>query len=510
MSAGTPIRPREGAPTPENAEAHDTGRSAESNARGAFANKSLSNAQRFLRDAAEKSADLVHREIIRKGMESYDVAHAKGRSRFAFWEAARQRCQEIKREAVNHLDQYLLEFEKNVIAHGGHVFWASTSEEACQYIADLAVRNSVKTVVKSKSMVTEEIHLAGALEKVGCTVWETDLGEYIVQLRNEGPYHIVTPAMHLNRQQIAELFREKFEEPNLSDDPQELVAAARRRLRKAFFAAEMGISGANFLVADAGVIAISTNEGNARLSTSVPRIHVAVTGIEKVVPKLEDLATLWPVLATSGTGQPITTYGTLIGGPRRPGEADGPEEFHVVLVDNGRSGLLASKEEREVLHCIRCGACLNICPVFRHIGGHSYGTPYPGPIGSVLVPRLEGEKFEHLSYATTLCGACTSVCPVKINLHHHLLENRRDFTEAGHTTASQRLEFKLFRTAMTNPALYKLGGWFMRTSLRLLYALGLSGSVLDPLREWNRGRATIPLPKKSFRAIWKKELDRGE
>jgi L-lactate dehydrogenase complex protein LldF len=222
------------------------------------------------------------------------------------------------------------------------------------------------------------------------------------------------------------------------------------------------------------------------------------------------LATLWPVLATSGTGQPITTYGTLIGGPRRPGEADGPEEFHVVLVDNGRSSLLASKEEREVLHCIRCGACLNICPVFRHIGGHSYGTPYPGPIGSVLVPRLEGEKFEHLSYATTLCGACTSVCPVKIDLHHHLLENRRDFTEAGHGGASQRFQFKMFKTAMMNPTIYKMGGWFTRKSLRLLYALGLSGSVLDPLREWNRGRATIPMASRSFRAIWKKELDRGE
>jgi L-lactate dehydrogenase complex protein LldF len=505
MSAGTTQGPGAGAPTPQNAEAHDSGRSATSNAHG-----SLSNAQRFLRDAAEKSADLVHREIIRKGMDSYDVAHTKGKTRFAFWDAARQRCQEIKREAVNHLDQYLLEFEKNVIAHGGHVFWAATSEEACQYIADLAVKHKVKTVVKSKSMVTEEIHLAGALEKVGCTVWETDLGEYIVQLRNEGPYHIVTPAMHLNRKQIGDLFRDKFNEPDLTDDPQELVAAARRKLRKAFFAAEMGISGANFLVADAGCIAISTNEGNGRLSTGVPRIHVAVTGIEKMIPKLEDLATLWPVLATSGTGQPITTYGTLIGGPRKPGEADGPEEFHVVLVDNGRSSLLASKEEREVLHCIRCGACLNICPVFRHIGGHSYGTPYPGPIGSVLVPRLEGEKFEHLSSASTLCGACTSVCPVKIDLHHHLLENRRDFTEAGHGSAGDRFQFKMFKTAMVNPSLYRVGGWLMRKSLRLLYALGLSGSVLDPLRKWNKGRSTIPLASQSFRAIWKKELDRGE
>src|SRR5216684_4702489 len=502
MSTGTTPKPTQGAPTAQNAGAHDTGRSAESNARG-----SLTNAQRFLRDAAEKSADLVHREIIRKGMESYDVAHAKGRSRFAFWEAARQRCQEIKREAVNHLDQYLLEFEKNVIAHGGHVFWAATSEEACQYVADLAVKHSVKTVVKSKSMVTEEIHLAGALEKVGCTVWETDLGEYIVQLRNEGPYHIVTPAMHLNRQQIGDLFRDKFDEPNLSNDPQELVAAARRKLRKAFFAAEMGISGANFLVADAGCIAISTNEGNGRLSTGVPRIHVAVTGIEKVIPKLEDLATLWPVLATSGTGQPITTYGTLIGGPRRPGEADGPEEFHVVLVDNGRSSLLANADEREVLHCIRCGACLNICPVYRHIGGHTYGTTYPGPIGSVLTPHLSGiREFQHLSYASSLCGACTSVCPVKIDLHHHLLHNRRNAARAGTTKFSERIMFRVWRYIILHPQIYALTGWLARRTLRLFYGLGLAGSVVDPMRVWNRRRSAVPLPSESFRTRWRKGL----
>ena len=463
-------------------------------------------AEKFLRDAAEKSADLVHREIIRKGMESYDAAHMKGRARFADWEAARQRCQEIKRDAINNLDKYLLQFEEKVIEHGGTVYWAATSEEACQYVTELAQRHKVKTVVKSKSMVTEEIHLGKALEKIGCTVWETDLGEYIVQLRGEGPYHIVTPAMHLNRQQIAELFRDKLEEPDLSDDPQKLVAAAARKLRKAFFSAEMGISGANFLIADSGVIAINTNEGNGRLTTSVPRVHVAVTGIEKILPRLEDLATFWPVLATSGTGQPITTYATLIGGPRRPGEADGPQEFHVVLVDNGRSSLLAHEEEREVLHCIRCGACLNICPVFRHIGGHTYGHPYPGPIGSVLVPRLAGEKYEHLSYASSLCGACTSVCPVKIDLHHHLLHNRRDFTKAGNTKLGDRLKFRLWSAAMRSPKLYALGGWLTRKSLRAIYGLGMSGGILDPMRKWNRSRAGVPLPKESFRARWKKDL----
>ena len=464
-------------------------------------------AQRFLQDAAVKSADLVHREIILHGLESYDAAVLRGRARFKDWEAARQRCQEIKWEAVNHLDRYLLQFEERVIAHGGHVFWAANGEEACNYIKNLASRHGVRTVVKSKSMVTEEIHLSPALEKAGIKVWETDLGEFIVQLRNEPPYHIVTPAMHLNRGQISELFREKLGEEIHGDDPAELVAAARRKLRRAFFAAEMGISGANFLVADSGLIALSTNEGNGRLCTSLPRIHVAVTGIEKVIPRLEDLAYLWPVLATSGTGQPITTYSTLIGGPRKPGEPDGPEEFHVVLVDNGRSNLLADAEQREVLHCIRCGACLNICPVFRHIGGHSYGTTYQGPIGSVLTPHLRGiSDFQHLSYASSLCGACTSVCPVKIDLHHHLLHNRRNAARAGTTKLSERIMFRTWRYIILHPRIYALTGWLARRTLRLFYGLGLAGSVVDPMRVWNRRRSAVPLPSESFRTRWRKGL----
>ncbi len=463
-------------------------------------------AQRFLRDAAAKSADLVHREIIRKNMESYDAAHLKGRARFQDWEAARRRCQEIKREAIGHLDRYLLQFEEKVVARGGHVFWAEDAEQACRYICDLAEQRGVKTVVKSKSMVTEEIELSAELEKIGVKAWETDLGEYIVQLRHEPPYHIVTPAMHLNRKQIGDLFRRELE-PNLSDDPAELMAAARRKLRQAFFSAEMGISGANFIVADVGAIAISTNEGNGRLTTSLPRVHVAVTGIEKIIPRLEDLATLWPVLATSGTGQPITTYSTLIGGPRRPGEVDGPEEFHVVLVDNGRSRLLenANAEEREVLHCIRCGACLNICPVYRHIGGHAYGTIYGGPIGSALTPHLRGREFAHLSSASSLCGACTSVCPVRIDLHRHLLHNRRDFVNAGITKFGERMMFSMWSAAMQRPWLYSAGGTLARLALRTLYALGLAGSALDPMRAWNHQRTPVPLPKQSFRARWKRE-----
>ncbi len=461
-------------------------------------------AHEFLRSAAEKSADLAHRQIIRRGIDSYNAANERGRSRFLDWEAARLRCQEIKWEAVNNLDRYLLEFEQRVKDRGGHVFWAENSKEARQYIADLATARGVRKVVKSKSMVSEEIHLGPALEKLGIKVVETDLGEYIVQLRNETPYHIVTPAMHLNRTQIAALFKEKLGDVD-TDDPQQLVAAARRALRRDFFSAEMGISGANFLVADAGMIALTTNEGNGRLCTSVPRIHVVLSGIEKVIPRLQDLATLWPVLATAGTGQPITCYSTLAGGPRQPNEVDGPEEFHVVLVDNGRSELLANVEEREVLHCIRCGACINACPVFRTVGGHSYGTTYMGPIGSVLTPRLRGlNEFQHLSYASSLCGACTDVCPVKINLHHHLLHSRRDAVNASDRPWSERIGFMLWRWAVEDGRRFRAAGWLARLGMRVVHGLRLDGTVLDPARPWNKNHAAPLAPAKSFRALWGK------
>jgi len=461
-------------------------------------------AQEFLRRAAERAADLTHRQMLRAGMDHYQANFAKGRGRFADWEAARQRCHEIKWEGVNHLDKYLLEFEARVKERGGRVFWAENSEEARNYVVNLAASRGVRRVVKSKSMVTEEIHLSPALEKAGMEVFETDLGEFIVQLRNEPPYHIVMPAMHLTHAQIAKLFHEKLSDV-AGDDPVSLVAAARQALRRAFFSAEMGISGANFLVADSGLVAITTNEGNGRLCVSLPRIQVAVTGIEKVIPRLRDLAVLWPTLATAGTGQAITTYNTLVGGPRRPGEPDGPEEFHVILLDNGRSELLADAEQRDVLYCIRCGACLNTCPVFRAIGGHSYGTTYPGPIGSVLAPHLRGPEFAHLSYASSLCGACTDICPVKVDLHHHLLHNRRNAVNAGRGRFGERLGFKLWRWAMAGARRFELVGGVVRATLRALYALGLEGTALDPARAWTRNHAAPAIPRASFRKLWREK-----
>jgi L-lactate dehydrogenase complex protein LldF len=463
-------------------------------------------AQDFLRSAAEKSANLTHRHILRKGIDTYNTAVNRGLARFMNWEAARQKCHEIKFEAINHLDRYLLEFEQHLKERGGHVFWAQNGEDARKYITDLAKRHNVRTIVKSKSMVTEEIHLTAALEAQQIKVFETDLGEFIVQLRGEPPYHIVTPAMHLTRDDIAALFKEKLGDVD-TNDPQELVAAARRALRKAFFSAEMGITGANFLIADSGMIAITTNEGNADLGVSLPKIHVAVVGIEKVIPRLQDLALFWPVLATSGTGQPITCYNTLIGGPRGPKEFAGPEEFHVVLLDNGRTELLADPEQRDALHCIRCGACLNACPVYRTVGGHTYGTTYSGPIGSVLTPHLRGiHEFSHLSYASSLCGACTDVCPVKIDLHHHLLHNRRNAVAADERPRGERSEFNLFRWVMQNSRRLAAFGALGRNSMRMIYALGLAGTPLDPTRRWTKMHAAPSIPKKSFRSQWKSTL----
>jgi L-lactate dehydrogenase complex protein LldF len=454
-------------------------------------------AQEFLKWATNKSSDLRHRQVVRKNIDHYEAAMVRILPKFLNHEAVRDRGAKIRHEALENLDQYLLQFEELVKSRGGKVFWAENADEARQYVTNLARDRGVKRVVKSKSMVTEEIHLTPALEKVGCEVFETDLGEFIVQLRKEPPYHIVTPAMHLSRGDIAELFREKLSGVT-SDDPQELVAVARRTLREAFFSAEMGITGANFLVADSGMVAITTNEGNARLGTALPKIHVVVTGIEKVIPRLSDLAVLWPSLTYSATGRVLTAYKTLIGGPRQSGEVDGPEEFHVVLLDNGRSELLADVEQRDVLRCIRCGACLNACPVYQQIGGHAYGTTYQGPIGSVLTPHLRGPEYDHLSYASSLCGKCTSVCPVKVDLHHHLLQNRRNTAQSGRKPWTERLAFRGWRWMMMSQTRFALFSRMGRSGLRLLTAMGA-----NPLRKWTAYRAAPDLPTKSFRDMWR-------
>jgi L-lactate dehydrogenase complex protein LldF len=467
----------------------------------------MSQAQRIFDRAAERAArDRPQQEIIRKSLVTYHAAVEAGRARFANWDEARALCHAIKADAVAHLDTHLLRFEEQVQKRGGHVFWAETAAEACDYILNLAKRHAARLVIKSKSMVSEEVRLTPALEAAGIETVETDLGEFIVQLRHEPPYHIVTPAMHLRREQIAELFQRELHTPPGAETAEELAGASRVALRQKFLSADMGITGANFLIADEGLVAITENEGNARLSSSLPRVHVVLTGIEKVLPRLTDLALFWPVLSTAGTGQAITCYNSLIGGPRRAGEADGPEEFHVVLLDNGRTNVLADAERREILHCIRCGACLNVCPVFNMIGGHAYGTTYPGPIGAALLPMLRGlEGFGHLSYASSLCGACAEICPVEIDLHHHFIQNRRDMATRRLRPSRERKALGIWRWAASDARRFERAGNLLRRLLRFRSAALPEGGHFDPLRAWTRHRALPPAPAESFRQWWRRE-----
>lgn len=463
----------------------------------------LSPAEYFTTHAVQKADDLRHRQILRKATGTYYAAVAKAKARFVDHEEARRRAAAIKRDAVEHLDRYLLEFEANVQKNGGNVHWAQTGEDAVRILLGIAKAAGVTHVVKSKSMATEEVHLNEHFEEAGIEPIETDLGEYICQLRGEPPYHIVTPVMHLTKSDIADTF-ESVLGVERTEVAEQLALIAREKLRTEFSTAGMGVTGANFLVADVGMIAITENEGNARLSFSLPRVHVALVGIEKVVPRLEDLALLWPMLATSGTGQHLTCYNSVIGGPRKNGEFDGPSEFHVILMDNGRTKLLADPEQREAAHCIRCGACLNVCPIFKSVGGHSYGTTYQGPIGSVITPHLRGlEEWKHLSYASSLCGHCTEVCPVKIDIHHHLLHNRRNAVAAGFTSWRERTLFRMWLWGMMTPRRYRWLGRLARWGQTLYFALRLDrGWIRTPVDAWTKTRTLPRLAKRSFREEW--------
>lgn len=455
--------------------------------------------QKFHHDAREVSRDLRHRGLIRKALGGYYIKRDEQKARFASWAEARTEAASIKYEAVNHLDRYLTELADKLEANGARVFWASDGKEASAYISRVAKEGGVRRIIKSKTMTGEEIHLGQALDQEGFEVVESDLGEYIVQLREEAPYHIVFPAMHLTRQEISRTFEEKLgSEP--SDSPEELTMVARGVMRRKFCEADMGISGANFAVAETGMISITENEGNARLSTGLPDIHVVILGIEKIVPRLEDLALMLPMLATAGAGQPITCYNTMIGGPRGEGECDGPREMHVVLLDNRRTELLADPEQRDALHCIRCGACLNVCPIFKNVGGHTYNTTYQGPIGSVITPHLRGlQSWKHLSAASSLCGACSETCPVKIDLHHHLLQSRRNAMRAK-PRWWEKLLWQGFDFLMSRPALYRMGAPLNR--LNAVFYPWIEGRAIDPLRCWTGSRAFPKAPGKSFQEIW--------
>ena len=454
--------------------------------------------KQFLHDAAEHVRDTGHRDFVRRALGGYYVSRDTQKARFRDWEQARDAASLAKWSAVNRLDELLPEFVAAFEARGGQVHWARDATEARAIILGLLADADAKAVIKSKCMTSEEIHLNAALEEAGYGVVESDLGEFIQQLRGEPPYHFVFPCMHVRRDEISDLFGKHLgTEP--TDSPEELTMIARRHLRRLYVEADVGITGANFLVAETGQISITENEGNARLTAALPRIHIAIAGIEKLVARLDDLAVLLPMLATAGSGQPMTCYNTLYGGPRQAGECDGPEAMHLVLLDNGRTALLADAEQRDALQCIRCGACLNVCPIFKNVGGFTYGTTYQGPIGSVITPHLRGlAEWNHLSGASSLCGACTDACPVRIDIHHHLLHNRRN---AARTAPSrlERLGQRAFAFIARRPWLFAAGGWLFRKTLPLAKALRP-----PPLSAWLATRDLPAAPRQSFRAAWRR------
>ncbi len=457
-------------------------------------------AAQFQEQSAVITRDLRHRNLIQTALGKYEVQRKKRASAYQSWPSARQLAAETKWDAINHLDRYLEEFTRKIEARGTKVHWATTAAQARDIILGIIRGKKARCIVKSKAMTAEEIHLNDALERDGFEVVESDLGEYIVQLRKEPPYHIVFPAMHLTRHDISELFeRELGSAP--TDNPEELTMIARRALRKKYITADIGITGANFAVAETGMISITENEGNARLTAALPRTMISLLGIEKIIPRLADLALFLPMLATAGAGQPLTCYNSFYGGPRQPGEADGPEEYHVVLLDNRRTELLADPEQRDALHCIRCGACLNVCPIYRNVGGHTYGTTYSGPVGSVITPHLRGlQNWKHLSSASSLCGACTETCPVKINLHHHLLQNRRNAAQEKPGVV-MKLAFEAFASVMNAPAWYKTVRFFGRL-LQPLHGL-VKGTRLDPMYSWTRTRDLPPIAPQTFKEFWR-------
>jgi L-lactate dehydrogenase complex protein LldF len=446
----------------------------------------------FLAKSKIKANDLEHKRKLAFNIQKYNDTVVKGKQQFADLDIARKKAKNVKWKTIENLDKYLEQFEKNFTARGGKVIWAETAEDALNEVLQICRDKNTKQVVKAKSMVTEEIHLNDFLGKHGIESVETDLGEYIQQLDGEAPYHIVTPAMHKSKEDVARVFHEKLgTEPNLT--PAEITKIARRNLRQKYITAEVGITGGNFLIADIGAVCVSENEGNGRLTTSFPATQIAIVGIEKMLPSLNDLQLFWPLLATYGTGQNVTVYNSIFTGPRKAGETDGPTEMYVILLDNGRTNLLR-REVRESMYCIRCGSCLNACPVYKNIGGHAYGATYSGPIGSVITPHLKGmEEYKHLSYASSLCGNCTEVCPVKINIHEMLLENRNIATEEHLNGFKENMSWRLWRDAMMSRRIMNSAG------------AGMKNKVVNSIfkESWGAHRGQIHFAEKSFNKLWK-------
>ncbi len=458
-------------------------------------------AKKFHQDAAKMAADVQHRNTITTALGKYAEGRDKKIAEFQDWQGARQMASDIKQAVHTDLEKYLSQLTEKLTARGTHVHRAATGKDACRIILDILKQKNAKSMVKSKSMTSEEIHLNHALEKAGYRVVESDLGEFIVQLREEPPYHIVFPAMHLTRYQISDLFHDKLGTAPTSN-PEELTMIARKSLRREYCQADVGFTGANFAIADTGMISVTENEGNSRLSASLPKTMITLIGIEKVIPRMQDLALYLPMLATVGCAQTVTCYNTLYSGPRQPGECDGPEEYHVILLDNGRSGISKDPVYREVLKCMRCGSCINVCPVYKSIGGHTYNATYPGPIGSVLMPRLfDLQKFKHLSFACSLCCACRDACPVKINLPHLILKNR-EAASSRYPKFFERIAFKCASLLFNVPFFWKWGkrmGWIGQKFHPII-----EGTAIDPARCWTATRKAPKLVWKSFKDLWKR------
>ncbi|NBR55803.1 MAG: iron-sulfur cluster-binding protein [Chitinophagia bacterium] len=454
-------------------------------------------ASSFDTKSSAKAVDLEHRRKLNFNISKYNAVVPKGKAQFPDLTRVRELAKNKKWEAIEHLDLYLTQFEDQITKRGAKVFWAEDSEQALNFIGELCKEKQCKSVVKSKSMVTEEIHLNDYLTSIGVESVETDLGEYIQQMDGEAPYHIVTPAMHKSKEDVAKLFNEHLG-TDISLTPEQLTLVARKNLRDKYVQAEIGITGANFILSDIGGIALTENEGNARLSVAWPKTHVVIVGIEKTIPSMNDLGLFWPLLATYGTGQQITVYNSIITGPRQPGEVDGPEEMYVILLDNGRTDLLSNAKAREALYCIRCGACLNACPVYKNIGGHAYDTTYSGPIGSVITPHLRGmHDYKHLSYASSLCGNCTEVCPVKINIHELLLENRRESVVAGESDFAEKFAWKMWKNASLSRMMMNQGNATIKNWV-----------INKMFKGWSNQRAPLEFPKKTFNQLWSESKKR--
>ncbi len=468
-----------------------------------------STSQNFKQNAAAALGDAQLQRALGNARGGFVAKRAAARASLPEFDALCEQAKQIKDHTLAHLDLYLEAYERKVIDSGGHVHWAATAEDARGIIVQICREAGAKLITKGKSMVAEEISLNGALEGAGFEVAETDLGEYIIQIRGEAPSHIIAPAVHLNRDQVEADFRrvhKHLPEGRSLTEPAELVSEARGILREKFLAADVGITGANFLIAETGTSVIVTNEGNGDLTQLLPRVHIVLTSIEKMVPTLSDVSAILRVLARSATGQEISMYTTFSTGPRRPGDPDGPEAYHVVLLDNGRAEMLGSQFQ-DMLRCIRCGACMNHCPVYSSVGGHAYGWVYPGPMGAVLTPQLIGvHEAGHLPNASTFCGRCEAVCPMKIPLPKMMRDWReREFDERD-SPWTQRMAVRAWAYAAKRPRLYRL----------------VTGAAIGVMSEWGKARGKfrwLPLagawlkhrdlpspPGRSFHAQWRTEL----